>query len=205
MRAIAIVLAAGVCAAVAAGCADGDGGIGGSHGGLAENESHGEGSSGGEHHGDHDEASVSPEAIARVQVLESTSVGRPTEVLGVVDVHEPVRNTDEALHELREHAAALGADAVLGVEFRHGDGHGEAPTHLSGLAVRFRRACRDAAYDVVGPIEVREPMGHDEQAMADMRRRLFEIGADCAINVAFEHGDAESDTIRVHGTAIRYR
>ncbi len=30
----------------------------------------------------------------------------------------------------------MGADAVVGVEFEHGEGQGE-PTHLSGLAVRF--------------------------------------------------------------------
>ena len=30
----------------------------------------------------------------------------------------------------------MGADAVIGVEFHHGEEHGE-PTHLSGLAVRY--------------------------------------------------------------------
>jgi hypothetical protein len=30
----------------------------------------------------------------------------------------------------------MGADAVVGVEFHHGEGEGQ-PTHLSGLAVRF--------------------------------------------------------------------
>jgi uncharacterized protein YbjQ (UPF0145 family) len=33
-------------------------------------------------------------------------------------------------------AAQLGADAVVGVEFHHGEGEGE-PTHPSGLAVKF--------------------------------------------------------------------
>ena len=42
---------------------------------------------------------------------------------------------DAALDALRRKAAAMGADAVVGVEFHHSEG-GE-PTHLSGLAVRF--------------------------------------------------------------------
>jgi uncharacterized protein YbjQ (UPF0145 family) len=35
---------------------------------------------------------------------------------------------------IRERAAQMGADAVIGVQFHHGEG---GPTHLSGLAVRF--------------------------------------------------------------------
>jgi uncharacterized protein YbjQ (UPF0145 family) len=40
---------------------------------------------------------------------------------------------------LRVKAAQLGADAVVGVEFHHGESEGE-PTHLSGLAVKFLSA-----------------------------------------------------------------
>jgi hypothetical protein len=53
--------------------------------------------------------------LDRVLVLESPSIDRPTQALGIVDVHEPVHNVQEALDELREHAVLLGADAVLGV------------------------------------------------------------------------------------------
>ena len=73
---------------------------------------------------------------ARVLVLQSTHVDRPAEVVGVVDAHLAVGSQDAALAELRKRAAAMGADAVVGVEFHHGEGPGE-PTHLSGLAVRF--------------------------------------------------------------------
>jgi uncharacterized protein YbjQ (UPF0145 family) len=48
---------------------------------------------------------------------------------------------DAALQMLKERAAQLGADAVLGVEFHHGHGEDE-PTHLSGLAVRFIQEVR---------------------------------------------------------------
>jgi uncharacterized protein YbjQ (UPF0145 family) len=43
---------------------------------------------------------------------------------------------EAALDVVRRRAAELGADAVVGVEFHHGEGDGQ-PTHLSGLAVRF--------------------------------------------------------------------
>jgi hypothetical protein len=73
---------------------------------------------------------------SRVLVLQSTHLDRPSEVVGVVDAHVPMGGHDKALDVLRRRAAALGADAVVGVEFHHGEGEGE-PTHLSGLAVRF--------------------------------------------------------------------
>ena len=72
---------------------------------------------------------------SRVLILQSTHLDRPAEVVGIVDVHEEMGHHDDALDALRHKAAAMGADAVVGVEFHHSEG-GE-PTHLSGLAVRF--------------------------------------------------------------------
>ena len=73
---------------------------------------------------------------ANVLVLQGTHLDRPSEVVGVVDAHLKVGDQDAALAALRKRAAAMGADAVVGVEFHHGEGPGE-PIHLSGLAVRF--------------------------------------------------------------------
>jgi len=73
---------------------------------------------------------------SHVLILQSTHLDRPAEVVGVVDMHEGMGNQDQALAALRRKAAAMGADAVVGVEFHHGESDGE-PTHLSGLAVRF--------------------------------------------------------------------
>jgi hypothetical protein len=73
---------------------------------------------------------------SHVLVLQSTHLDRPAEVVGVVDAHVPMGSHDAALDALRRRAAAMGADAVVGVEFHHGEGEGQ-PTHLSGLAVRF--------------------------------------------------------------------
>jgi hypothetical protein len=72
---------------------------------------------------------------SRVLVLQSTHTDRLTEVVGVIDVHAEMGGQDAALALLQARAEAMGADAVLGVEFHHG--HEDGPTHLSGLAVRF--------------------------------------------------------------------
>ena len=89
-------------------------------------------------------AVVDTTSAAGVLILQSTKLDRPAEVVGVVDVHEPMPSEDAALAKLREKAAAMGANAVVGVEFHHGEGAGE-PTHLSGLAVRFRPTLADVS------------------------------------------------------------
>ena len=76
---------------------------------------------------------------SHVLVLESTHLDRPAQVVGVVDAHLPMGSHETALDALRRRAAEMGADAVVGVEFHHGEGEGQ-PTHLSGLAVRFLQA-----------------------------------------------------------------
>jgi hypothetical protein len=76
---------------------------------------------------------------ARILVLQGKHLDRPAVVIGVVDAHEAMGSQEAALWTLKKKAAELGADAVVGVEFNHGEGAGE-PTHLSGLAVRFLQA-----------------------------------------------------------------
>lgn len=73
---------------------------------------------------------------SKVLILQSTHIERAAEVVGPVDAHEEMGNQEKALATLRTKAAAMGADAVVGVEFHHGEGEA-SPTHLSGLAVRF--------------------------------------------------------------------
>lgn len=74
---------------------------------------------------------------AHVQVLPEKRPSRPAEVVGVVDAHVDMGDHEQALALLREKAAALGADAVIGVDLQHGEGHKGEPIHLSGLAVRY--------------------------------------------------------------------
>ena len=79
---------------------------------------------------------TTPTDPAKILVLQSAHLDRPSEVVGVVDAHLKVGDQDAALAALRKRAAQLGADAVVGVEFHHAENPGE-PIHLSGLAVRF--------------------------------------------------------------------
>ena len=70
-----------------------------------------------------------------VQVFVDKRIPRPTEVLAVFDFHSAADSEDKGFDELRARAAQIGADAVIGAEFEHGDG--SEPSHLSGMAVRF--------------------------------------------------------------------
>jgi hypothetical protein len=87
-------------------------------------------------HHESESAAVDPSRARRVLLLQGRKLDRPAEVVGVVDAHEPSGREDVAFQRLQERAAALGADAVVGIDFHHGEGRGE-PLHLSGLAVRF--------------------------------------------------------------------
>jgi uncharacterized protein YbjQ (UPF0145 family) len=147
---------------------------------------------------------VSPAAAARVQLLESESNGREMEAMGVVDAHEKPGHHEEALQELREAAAAIGAEAVVGVEFHHGEGHGEV-SHLSGMAVRYRKLRRDEPYDVVGNLDVVMDMEDQDRALAELRHQSAPYHADLIIDIHYEHGEGNGNKIHVLGKAIRYR
>ena len=138
----------------------------------------------------------------KVRVLPNTDLGCVTEALGLVDVHEGVSTSEQALDELRLEAARLGADAVLGVEFEHADG--KAATHLSGMAVRCRDLLRGRAYDVIGIVEVPGAMGDEEGAFRALRERARAVHADLLIGVTFVHGEGSGPT-RLRATAIRIR
>jgi uncharacterized protein YbjQ (UPF0145 family) len=151
------------------------------------------------------EVSTVDDAVAnRVKVVQNESIDCPTEVLGTVDVHEEVKNQAEALAVLRRRAAALGAEAVLGVEFHHGEGGAEA-THLSGMAVRCKDLLHGREYDVVGDIDVAGQMGHEEDAFATLKQRARALHADLITDIRFEHGEGEGKPTRLTGKAIRLR
>ncbi|HSQ64631.1 MAG TPA: hypothetical protein VLM85_15515 [Polyangiaceae bacterium] len=155
-----------------------------------------------------DEEPVTPELeakAAKVQVLENTSgLGCPTEVIGLVDVHEPVKTVDQALRELRLDAARLGAQAVVGVEFHHGE-PGEEPTHLSGQAVRCNDLLKGRAYDVLGDVQVTEKMGSEEALLAALKSKAKSVGADLLLDVKFDHGEGGDEAMKMSGTAIRFK
>ena len=148
-----------------------------------------------------DETLADPAVVAaasRVRVIPG-KLDCASELLGLVDVHEHVESQAAALELLKRRAAVLGADAVTGVEFEHGEA-GEA-THLSGSAVRCKDLLRGRRYEVLGTIEVTAAMDHEDEALAALKARARARGANLIIDVGFEHGDA--DKTRVVGTAVR--
>jgi uncharacterized protein YbjQ (UPF0145 family) len=138
------------------------------------------------------------EAASRVKVLPG-ELECSAEVVGLVDVHEPMKSTAEGLEVLRRRAALLGAEAVVGVEFEHGEG-GNEKTHLSGTAVRCNDLLRGRKYDVIGQVEASAEMEHEEEALASLKRKATARGANLIIQIHFEHG--EGDRTKLTGTAI---
>lgn len=143
------------------------------------------------------------DAASRVRVLARNDLTCRTEVLGLVDVHENVASVEQALGELKLRGAELGAEAVVGVDFEHGDGH-EA-THLSGMAVRCRDLIRGRQYDVIADVEVPGDMSGEEEAFRRIKLRARELRADLLIDVAFEHGENGRGPTRLRAKAIRFR
>ena len=74
-------------------------------------------------------------AASRVQVFPGKDPGHRSVVVAVLDFHTSADSEDKGFDLLRDRAASLGADAVIGAEFEHGEG--SEPSHLSGMAVRF--------------------------------------------------------------------
>jgi uncharacterized protein YbjQ (UPF0145 family) len=143
-------------------------------------------------------------AAQKVKVIQNDHVDCPTELVGLVDIHEPVQSVDSALEVLRRKAAKMGAEAVVGVEFHHGE-PGEEPTHLSGMAVRCKDLLQGRRYDVIGRIEVQGKMGKEDEADKELLERASAMHADLVIDIGFEHGEGGSEPTKVWGTAIRFK
>jgi uncharacterized protein YbjQ (UPF0145 family) len=164
-----------------------------------------------DHDGDHEHHHHSPprstsDQAAHVRILQTTAMAcGALESLGPVDVHEPMHSEEEALDMLRRRANDLGAEAVLGVEFHHGEG-GPAPTHLSGLAVRCGDLLNGRAYDVIQKIDVPGDMGDEDDAYAALKARAASLGADLILGIEFHHGDGSPGSqTHVSGTAVKLR
>jgi uncharacterized protein YbjQ (UPF0145 family) len=149
------------------------------------------------------------DAAKNMVVLQAQDAGRPTEVIGVIDVHEPTGEHDAALQTLRERAALIGADAVLGIEFHHeSDEHAAdkgIETHLSGLAVRFRPVLQDRPYEVLGQVQVEAAMEHEEDGLHALREKGNDMNADAMLDVQFHHGEGKGGNTKLTAIAIRYR
>ena len=147
-----------------------------------------------------------PATIARarsIAVVPQNDAGCKSEVVGLVDVHEGAHTEEQALDILRRKAAGVGAEKVIGVEFHHGEA-GEEPTHLSGVAVRCRDLLHGRKCDVLGKVDVAGRMGHEEDALSELRSRAYSMHADLIVGVEFEHGEGEGKPTHVTGMAVRF-
>ena len=160
-----------------------------------------------EHAPAHDSSAIVPvpdqltPTEARVAVFPKGSEpkGR-TMVLGVLDMHTSATNPDKGFDVLRVRAAQLGADAVIGAEFEHGDG--DEPSHLSGMAIRYLGGV-ERPYVVLGRIDIATAEDADDKGYDAMRAKAAAIGADEVIDVKFDHGE-EGGVSHLTGTAVRH-
>ena len=143
-------------------------------------------------------------AAQHVRVIQREGLACPSEVMGLVDIHEPVQNEQQALDVLKRKAARLGAEAVIGGEFHHGE-PGEEPTHLSGMAVRCKDLLQGRSYTVLGKIEIKGAMGREDDAEAELLSRAAAMHADLVLDMGFEHGEGGSQPTRVWGTAVKFQ
>jgi uncharacterized protein YbjQ (UPF0145 family) len=125
--------------------------------------------------------------------------GHHCDVLEVVDIHTHAASQDKGFDELRIRAGALGADAVVGAEFEHGNG--EEPSHLSGLIVRYGNAV--PAHVDVGMVDIPSDEKDENKGLAELMHRAHAMGGDQVIDVTFEHGDDGAQG-HLRGRVIRY-
>ncbi len=174
---------------------------------LAGGEEHAA-QAGGEDHDEDEAVPDDPVTVAKaatVKVMQTGDIGCPVEALGPVDVHKKMESTDQALESLKRRAAKLGADAIIHVEFEHGEG-GKEPTHLAGMAVRCNDLLKGRAYDVISKLEVKGDMGGEERAFQALLAKARSAHADLLIEIQFEHGEGgEGQPTTLSGKAIKFR
>jgi uncharacterized protein YbjQ (UPF0145 family) len=140
-----------------------------------------------------------------VKVMQNEHLNCATEALGPIDVHKKMESTDQALEALKLRAAALGAEAIVDVNFEHGEG-GKEPTHLSGMAVRCRDLLHGRQYEVIGEVKIDGKMAKEEEAFAALKAKARTMHADMILNVKFVHGEGgEGEGTTLTGTAIRFK
>ena len=137
---------------------------------------------------------------AAVQVYPGEDAGFDAEVVQVLDFHTEETSEDKGFDELREHAAELGATAVIEAQFEHG-AEGEK-SHLSGMAVK-PRVRDDRPYVVIKDIDIATPEDDDDKGFDKMRAEANAVGADKVVNVKFVHGE-EGGMSHLTGQAVKY-
>jgi uncharacterized protein YbjQ (UPF0145 family) len=140
-------------------------------------------------------------ARSKVMVLKDVAITQPTEILGLVDVYEQLYDHDRALESLKAKAEALGADAIVGLEYHHGGG--KEPSRLSGTAIKFKDLVQGRRYEPLGTIEVKYDPGEEAQGLRELKAKARAIHADLILELKYDRGDG-NDQPRVSGTAVKF-
>jgi uncharacterized protein YbjQ (UPF0145 family) len=130
---------------------------------------------------------------------DSCPSGHNCNILEVVDIHTHATSQDKGFDELRARAAELGADAVVGAEFEHGDGN--EPSHLSGMIVRYGKPV--PPHVDVGMLDIPSDENDENKGLAELSRRAHDMGGNQVIDVTFEHGEDGAQG-HLRGKVIRY-
>ena len=125
--------------------------------------------------------------------------GHACDILDVVDIHTQATSQDKGYDELRARAAAMGADAVVGAEFEHGDGN--EPSHLSGMIVRFGQP--PPPHEEIGNVDIPSDEKDENKGLQELSRRAAQMGGNQVIDVTFEHGE-DGAPGHLRGKVIRF-
>lgn len=136
-----------------------------------------------------------------VVVTAESSLGRPVELVAVIDTHVAAATEGEAIALLESWAVRIGGSAVLDARFEASTA--EEPAHVSGVVVR-ERGVDPRTYEEIARIDVQTDALAPNKGLDALRDRAHQLGADKVIDIRFDH-DGPDGHSHLHGLAVRYR
>jgi uncharacterized protein YbjQ (UPF0145 family) len=138
---------------------------------------------------------------AGILVTPESGLDRDIVLVEVLDFHTDADSEDKGFDALRLYAAEIGADAVIGAEFEHGE-PGER-SHLSGMAVKYV-APDNSPYDVLGEIDIATPEDAEDKGLSELDAAAARMGADEVRSIHFFHSE-EDGMSHLTGVAVKHR
>jgi len=62
----------------------------------------------------------------------------------------------------------------------------------------------DRPTEVIAILDVHAPMGHENEALAELRARAQACGADAVVGAEFHHGEGSGEPTHLSGVAVRF-
>ena len=142
-----------------------------------------------------------PNGPIGIVVTAESTLGRPVDLVAVIDSHSSSGTEQAAIAELEAWAQRLGGVAVLEARFEAATKG--SPAHVSGVVVR-ERAVDPRPYEELARIDVQTDEDAPAKGMDALRQRAAELGADKVVDIRFEH-DGDDGRSHLRGVAVRYR